>query len=110
MRKLELELPNIPSYVKAVSGLVDQGMTKKEMQIVALLLYYMQQENTTVISQSMKERVRLSLEMTSQTMHNYWNTLKKKNIVEGNYKNFTLNKIFSSNIQIKLVFDAEKAY
>ena len=52
----------------------------------------------------MKEKIRLHLKLTSQTMHNYWQKLKNKQVVKGTYKDFKFNSLLSNNIELKIKY------
>jgi hypothetical protein len=102
---LSLQVSDEAAYVRLVSGLIPGNLTKTEKKIIILLLRQLRQGNTDVITQEMKEKVRIYLEISSQTMHNYWDKLKKKKVVEGNYKDYTFNQIFSRNIKLTVLFN-----
>ena len=105
--KLRLEIPDEAQYVRLLSGLVPKGLTKAEMKIVIMLLQLQIMEGSTAITQEMKEKARLILNINSQTMHNYWNGLKKKGVVTGRYKNYAFNKLFQNNVELTITFNAE---
>lgn len=102
--KLVIQPVNPLQYVKLISGIFSGGLTDREVEIVAYLLLLQKQQKTKFITQEMKERVRMHLEISSQTMHNYWHTLKKKKVVIGKYKNFTFNNLVSNNIELHIKY------
>ena len=89
-----IKITDEANYVRIVSTLFPGGLTKAEMKIIILLLTLYNNQDEKVITQQMKERVRISLDISSQTMHNYWAGLRKKKAVIGKYKDYTFNDIF----------------
>lgn len=104
--KLKLVVPNEESYVRVLSGLVTGGLTKKEMAIVILLMKLQDRLGTKELSQEMKEKVRIHLDISSQTMHNYWNKLKQKKVIIGNYNTYKFNPMFSKGVELNISYPA----
>lgn len=102
--RLKMTLENEESYVRVISGIVPGGLTKKEMMIVILLLKLQKQLGTKEITQEMKEKVRLHLEVSSQTMHNYWTRLKNKKVILGKYNNARFNPMFDHNVELVISY------
>ena len=98
--KLNVVLPTTSSYVRLVSGMFPGGLTKKEMEIVIILMHFLKQYQSPVITQEIKEKTRLYFKFNSQTMHNYMQKLKNKKVLQGMYKDYTLNKLFNMPIEL----------
>lgn len=103
--KLNIKLKNEEQYVRVISGIVAGGLSKQQMTIIILLLKLQKQLNTTEITQSMKEKVRIHMGLSSQTMHNYWNKLKRKGLVIGKYKDYKFNAIIRHNVELKISYE-----
>lgn len=104
--KLKIKPVTPLQYVKLISGIFPGGLTKKEMEITALILHLQKHYDTDKVTQEMKEKIRLHLNISSQTMHNYWHTLKQKEVVQGSYKDFKLNSLFSNNVELNITYSA----
>lgn len=85
-----------------LSGLVF-NLTKKECQVLAALIYIMNQEGATHLSKDIKKKLADFSNFNYQVVTNYCNVLKRKKVINPDG---TLHSIFNHN-KIVISYESE---
>ena len=78
-------------FVKAISGIFD--LTPKEIKIIAIILYLLEQEHNTRITKDIKANLVSITGHSQQVITNYLNKFRKKKVIDTNNQ---LHKIFTN--------------
>lgn len=89
MRKLRLEIKNSLVFIRVLSGLFinkdnPNGLTNKEIQLLALIIMLMQKEGVNVITRLMRKDIRKEMNLSPRNLYNTISELKRKQALTRN--------------------------